>query len=158
MGVSGVGKSTIGRELASRLGWPFHDADHLHSPDNIARMRSGRPLDDESRLPWLLAVRDLIARVSSEERNAVVACSALRASYRALLLDGVPDVRVVFLTAPADVLRSRVAMREGHFMPAALVDSQLATLEPPAGAVTIDATRPLEDVVSRIVGEVGLAP
>ena len=151
MGVSGVGKSTVGERLASRLSWRFHDADDLHSPASIARMRSGRPLDDEARMPWLEAVRDLIRDLARERVHAVVACSALKASYRAMLLDGIADVRVVHLTAPAEVLHRRVGERAGHFMPTALVDSQVATLEPPAGAVDIDATKPVDEVVQEIV-------
>jgi gluconokinase len=151
MGVSGVGKSTVGRALATRLSWRFHDADDLHSPANVARMRSGRPLDDEARLPWLRAVGDLIRTLAQDGRNAVVACSALKASYRAVLLDGVSGVRLVHLTAPADVLRERVAERAGHFMPSSLVESQVAALEPPSDALSVDATRPVDDVVQQIV-------
>lgn len=158
MGVSGVGKSTVGARLASRLGWSFHDADALHSPANIARMRRGEPLDDHARMPWLLAVRDLIASLSRQGVDAVVACSALKVSYRAVLLDGVPDVRVVHLTAPTEVLHTRVARRNDHFMPATLVNSQVAALEPPDGALTIDATEAVEDIVDRIVAALGLGP
>jgi gluconokinase len=158
MGVSGVGKSTVGKRLATHLGWRFHDADDLHSPDSIARMRSGQPLDDDARTPWLRRVRDLISRLSRERVNAVVACSALKASYRALLLDGLSDVHLVHLAAPADVLRSRVRGREGHFMPDTLVDSQVAALEPPANALTVDATPGVEEVVRQIVDDLGLGP
>jgi gluconokinase len=158
MGVSGVGKSTVGERLASRLGWRFHDADDLHSPASIARMRSGQPLDDTARMPWLRQVHGLIQTLSRDEVDAVVACSALKASYRAMLLDGTTNVRVVHLTAPAEVLRSRVRHREGHFMPATLVDSQVATLEPPANALTVDASLPIEDVVDQIVAGLGLPP
>jgi gluconokinase len=156
MGVSGVGKSTVGKRLASRLAWRFHDADDLHSPSSIAVMRSGRPLDDEARMPWLERVRDLMRTLSNEGVDAVVACSALRARYRAMLLEGMTDVRVVHLTAPAEVLQQRVSHREGHFMPATLVDSQVATLEPPAHALTINASRSVEEVVEQIVEGLGL--
>jgi gluconokinase len=151
MGVSGVGKSTVGRALAAHLSWSFHDADDLHSAENVARMASGRPLDDEARFPWLRAVRDLIRTLARDGRNAVVACSALKASYREVLLEDVEAVRVVHLTAPADVLRERVTDRAGHFMPSSLVESQVAALEPPADALTVDATRPVDDVVQQIV-------
>ena len=157
MGVSGVGKSTVGRRLATHLSWQFHDADDLHSPENIARMRSGQPLDDQARTPWLLAVRDLIRALDRDGLDAVVACSALKASYRTLLLEGVEDVRRVHLTAPAEVLRARVGDRAGHFMPAALVDSQVATLEPPADALTVDATKPVAEVVRQIVRDLRIA-
>jgi gluconokinase len=142
--------------LASHLSWQFHDADDLHSPDNIARMRSGHPLDDSARTPWLRAVRDLIRTLDGDGVDAVVACSALKASYRALLLEGIEEARVVHLTAPAEVLRERVGDRAGHFMPPALVDSQVATLEPPADALTVDATKPVADVVRQIIHELGI--
>lgn len=158
MGVSGVGKSTVGKRLASRLAWRFHDADDLHSPASVARMRGGQPLDDEARMPWLRRVHDLMQTLSRDGVNAVVACSALKASYRAMLLEGTTDVRVVHLTAPADVLRRRVGHREGHFMPATLVDSQVATLEPPTNALTIDASLSVEEVVQQIVDRLGLPP
>jgi gluconokinase len=158
MGVSGVGKSTVGKRLASRLSWTFHDADDLHTPANIARMRSGMPLDDAARMPWLEAVRELIRTASRDGGDAVIACSALRESYRAMLLNGVPDVRLVHLTASAEVLRARVRLREGHFMPATLVDSQVATLEAPAAALTVDATGPVDEVVQQIVDGLGLTP
>jgi gluconokinase len=150
MGVSGVGTSTIGKQLAQRRGWPFHDADDLHPPPNVARMRSGQPLDDESRGPWLAAVHALLVRLARQGSDAVVACSALKATYRALLLDGVPGVVVVHLTAPREVLRRRIAGRAGHFMPETLLDSQLATLEPPEKTLTIDASGPVDDVVEQI--------
>jgi gluconokinase len=157
MGVSGVGKSTVGARLAARLGWSFHDADALHTPANIERMRAGHPLDDDARIPWLLAVRDVMTAVSRRGDDAVVACSALKERYRTLLLRDLSDIRLVHLTAPAEVLRERVARREGHFMPATLVESQVATLEPPTAALTIQATGAVEDVVSRIVAGLGLA-
>jgi gluconokinase len=158
MGVSGVGKSTVGRRLAARLSWTFHDADDLHTPANIARMRSGLPLDDEARMPWLEAVRELIRTASANGVDAVIACSALKERYREILLNRVEDVRLVHLTAPAEVLRARVRLREGHFMPDTLVDSQVATLEAPAAALTVDATGPVDEVVQRIVDGLGLAP
>jgi gluconokinase len=157
MGVAGAGKSTVGARLAHRLGWAFYDADDLHSRENIARMRSGQPLDDGARVPWLLAVRDLIMKASRERENAVVACSALKSSYRALILDGTRDVRLVHLSAPVEVLRERVAARRHHFMPSTLVDSQLATLEPPEEGVTIDATPPVQEIVGTIISVLGLS-
>jgi gluconokinase len=157
MGVSGAGKSTVGSRLAVRLGWAFHDADDLHTPANIERMRAGQALDDDARIPWLLSVREKMRDVSSRGDDAVVACSALKERYRALLLDGVSGVRLVHLTAPAEVLRNRVAHREGHFMPPSLVDSQVATLESPAGALTVDATGSVDQVVARIARELGIA-
>jgi carbohydrate kinase (thermoresistant glucokinase family) len=118
-------------------------------------MRRGEPLDDEARMPWLLAVRDRMMDLSRNGVNAVVACSALKERYRAVLLDQVPDVCVVHLIAAAEVLRNRLADRGDHFMPAALVASQVAALEPPANALTVDATQSVEQIVDRIVSELG---
>jgi gluconokinase len=155
MGASGAGKTTVGTRLSERLGWPFHDADDLHTAENIERMRRGQPLDDDARLPWLRAVRGVIEGVVARRENAVVACSALKATYRALLLKDLPEVRLVHLVAPADVLRERLALRGGHFMPPTLIDSQLATLEPPAGGLVLNATAPVPALVDEIVAAVG---
>lgn len=149
-GVSGVGKTTIGRALASRLGWDFHDADDLHSPENVERIRSGKPLNDELRAPWLTEVRALIERAVRDRRPVVVACSALKERYRRRLSDGLPEVKFVFLTAPRDVLEARLAARRGHFAPPALLESQLEELEPPQDAITVDARLEVEAVVDRI--------
>jgi gluconokinase len=154
MGVSGAGKSTVGARLAERLGWAFHDADDLHSEENIQRMRSGRPLDDDARAPWLEAVRAVIERVIAQGEDAVVACSALKEQYRDRLLSGLDAVRVVHLVAPADVLEQRLARRHGHFMPAGLLESQLATLEPPSGALVLNALAPVESLVDEIAAAV----
>jgi gluconokinase len=149
-GVSGAGKTTIGRALASRLGWDFHDADDLHSAENVARMRNGAPLDDELRAPWLTQVRALIERAVTARRPIVVACSALKERYRRRLSDGLPDVRFVFLTAPREVLQARLTARRGHFAPPALLESQLEELEPPEDAITVDARLEVEAIVHRI--------
>lgn len=151
MGVSGAGKSTVGRRLAQRLGWAFQDADDLHSAASIEKLRRGQPLDDEDRAPWLERVRHVIAAAARDRRNAVIACSALKARYRAVLGDGIPDVRFVHLTAPADVLQERLTSRPGHFMAPALLQSQLHDLEPPADALVVDARQPVERMVDRIV-------
>jgi gluconokinase len=151
MGVSGAGKSSVGRALAERLGWTFHDADDLHPPGNIDKMRRGLSLDDADRAPWLDRVRQAIAADAAAGRDAVVACSALKARYREALDTGIPGVRWVHLTAPADVLRDRLTSRHGHYMPAALLDSQLRDLEPPAGALVLDARLPVGALVERIV-------
>ncbi len=151
MGVSGAGKTTVGRRLAERLGWPFHDADILHPAGNIEKMRQGHALDDADREPWLARVREVIAAAARDGRDAVVACSALKARYRAALSDGIPGVRFVHLSAPPRVLHERLTRRTGHFMSAALLDSQLEDLEPPAGAFVLDAREPVDALVERIV-------
>jgi gluconokinase len=151
MGVSGAGKSTVGRRLAERLGCAFQDADDLHSEGSIAKLRQGQPLTDEDRAPWLARVRQVIEAAARDRRHAVIACSALKARYRAILSDGIPGVRFVHLTAPPAVLHERLTSRPGHFMSAALLDSQLHDLEPPENALVVDAREPVERVVDRIV-------
>jgi carbohydrate kinase (thermoresistant glucokinase family) len=127
MGVSGCGKSTVGLLLADRLGVPFLDADALHPAANVARMAAGVPLTDDDRRPWLDAVAAELAGASD---GVVVACSALRRRYRAVLRAGAPGTAFVHLAGTRALLADRVAARPGHFMPASLLDSQLATLEP----------------------------
>lgn len=126
MGVSGCGKSTVGAALAATLGARFVDADDLHPPANVARMTSGLPLRESDRLPWLAAVADVLRTTPS----VVVACSALRRAHRDVLRGGDPRTTFLHLDVPAEVLRERLSARAGHFMPATLLDSQLATLEP----------------------------
>ena len=127
MGVTSTGKSLIGARLASALGLPFLDGDHLHPQRNVAKMARGRPLDDRDRRPWLDRVGAALA-----ERPRVVACSALKRRYRDRIRAAAPDALFVFLDGPRDVIARRMAARKGHFMPVSLLDSQLATLEPPA--------------------------
>lgn len=134
MGVSGTGKSTVGRLLADRLGSPFADADDLHSPANIAKMSAGIALTDEDRAPWLAAVGRWLHDRMVEKSGGVIACSALKRSYRDILRTAAPEVFFVHLTAEREELIERVTGRSGHYMPASLVDSQLRTLEPLDGA------------------------
>lgn len=146
MGVSGSGKSTIAEALAARLGWTFQEGDVLHPPSNIQKMHAGIPLDDTDRGPWLAAVRAWIdARVAAGEPG-IVTCSALKRRYRAGLVGGRAQVRLLYLKASADVLASRLHQRRGHFMPPALLQSQLDTLEEPGAD-----ERPIEvDVESAV--------
>ena len=147
MGVSGSGKTTIGELLAQRLGWPFIEGDDYHPRENVAKMAAGIPLEDADRWPWLDALNQRIRG----ERNAVVTCSALKESYRQRLLAGVKDARVVYLHAPKALIAKRVAERKHKFMPASLLESQFATLEPPAGAIDIDVSGDPQDSVEAIV-------
>lgn len=156
MGVSGAGKSTVGAELAGSLGWKFFDADDLHPPANVEKMRSATPLSDEDRLPWLEALRHLVADLSTRDENAVLACSALRAGFRERLQDAGSDVRFAFLSAGADLLDQRLRQRETHYMPTELLRSQLETLEPPEDALRLDASLPPEELVRQIRAAWGL--
>jgi len=157
MGVSGCGKTTVGDQLAERLGWPYQEGDALHPPANVAKMAGGMPLTDADRLPWLAAVAAWIDARRAAGECGVVSCSALKRAYRQLLIGDRPDVRLVYLQGSRDQLAERLAARTGHYMPAGLLDSQLATLEEPTAAeqplvVTID--QPVEAVVTAIVGAI----
>ena len=150
MGVAGAGKTLVGSTLARALGWTFYDADDLHSPENVAKMHRGIGLTDADRAPWLATVRDLIERVIRDGRNAVLACSALKETYRRTLTpDDAPagTVRFVYLDVPAEVLRDRLEHRAHHYAPPELLDSQLATLEPPRDAIRVDGTLPPDEIV-----------
>lgn len=142
MGVSGSGKSTVGRLLAAELGVPFVDGDDEHSPEAKARMARGIPLDDAWRAPWLDRLEAILRE--HEQDGLVLACSALTRAYRRRLTRGVRRVTFVALVAPREVLAARLATRHGHFAGPALLDSQLATLELGDDVVTVDATGPLE--------------
>ena len=130
MGVSGSGKSTVAAGLVERLGWEFAEGDEFHPPANVEKMRAGHPLDDEDRWPWLRTLADWIGQHERAGRSVVVTCSALKRSYRDLLCDGHPSVWFAQVTADAELIRERLQHRTGHYMPASLLDSQLATLEP----------------------------
>jgi gluconokinase len=130
MGVSGSGKSTVGEELSRLLGAEFIDADWLHSPANIAKMSTGHELSDEDRWPWLNSVGQLMQEVQARDSMEVVACSALKRSYRDVLREFIPDVFFVFLDGPLDIIQERTNARLGSFMPASLLASQFAILEP----------------------------
>lgn len=129
-GVSGSGKSTVARAVAERTGWAFAEGDDLHPEANRRKMAAGIPLDDADRLPWLRRIADWIGERERAGRSGVVSCSALRRRYRDLLRDGHSSVRFALLLADPDVLDARLRARSGHFMPASLLGSQLATLDP----------------------------
>lgn len=154
MGVSGSGKSRVGGLLATRLGWSFMEGDALHPPANVEKMRAGRPLDDADRQPWLAFVADWIdARLDAGE-GGVVTCSALKRAYRRILDRQGGRVVFVFLDGGRDLIARRLAARQGHFMPASLLDSQLATLEPPADdepAIRVEIGPSPETLVETIV-------
>lgn len=147
MGVSGAGKTAIGARLAARLGWRFIDADDFHPPENVAKMASGRPLDDADRAPWLSRLNKEIVSVE----NGVIACSALKERYRETLREGVRDFRIVFLKGDYALLQSRLAARIHRYMPASLLASQFAALEPPGQAIEIDVAADVEACVESIL-------
>ncbi len=150
MGVSGCGKSSVGEGLAARLGIAYRDGDDLHPPGNVARMRAGTPLTDADRWPWL----DRVAGVLAAQAPVIVGCSALRRAYRDRLRAGAGgEVRFVHLTGRRDLIAARMAARRGHYMPASLLDSQFAALEPPGPdeALSIDIDRPLPDLIDAIL-------
>lgn len=131
MGVSGCGKSTLGALLAGRLGWCFEDGDVFHPPRNVAKMRAGTQLTDDDRWPWLDAIAARIATARAEGAGVVIACSALKRAYRDRLRAGHADLRFLHLTGDPSLIMARQAARTGHYMPASLIASQFATLEPP---------------------------
>jgi len=156
MGVSGAGKTTIGRLLASELGWDFADADDYHPPANVEKMRSGIPLTDADRTPWLETLRTLIAGRIAAGKNTVLACSALKREYRQLL-HVAPEVKVAYLKGTAETLRQRLRTRVGHFMTEQMLDSQLDALEEPGDAVVVDGNRSPAEVVAEIRAGLALA-
>jgi carbohydrate kinase (thermoresistant glucokinase family) len=149
MGVCGCGKTTVGEALAAATGWPFFDADGFHPPANVAKMAAGIPLTDLDRAPWLDRLAAEMGAIERAGGSAVLACSALKAAYRdRLAVAG--DVRFVHLRGDRATIASRVAARTGHYMPAALVYSQFAALEPPADAIDIDVVLPVAEQVAAI--------
>jgi gluconokinase len=130
-GVSGSGKTTVSAMLAGQLHWRFADGDDFHPAANIAKMRAGIPLSDDDRWPWLRAIGAWMDGLIAQDQSAVICCSALKRSYRDILLDGRPQARLIFLAVDREVLASRLAARHGHFFPAQLLSSQFDALEPP---------------------------
>lgn len=156
-GVSGAGKSTVGRLLAQRLGWDFYDADDFHRPHNVQKMRRGEPLTDADRRPWLDRLGELVQRCVRERRAAVLACSALKSAYRDRL--GVDQCRVVsvFLHGSKDLIAGRIAGRGHEFMPAALLDSQFEALQPPSTGIRVQIDAAPDVIVDRILAALGRA-
>ena len=154
MGVSGAGKTTVAVGLARRLGWEFTEGDDHHPPANVAKMRAGIPLDDADRAPWLQRLADWIGEQEAAGESCVLTCSALARRYRDALRVGNESVWFVHVDVPADVLAERLAARTGHYMPASLLDSQLAALEPLGDdepGVTVPGTGSPDDVVDAVL-------
>ena len=159
MGVSGAGKSTVGEALAARLGWRYEDGDSFHPASNVAKMHAGHPLTDEDRWPWLRAIAAEIDRVCQAGSHVVMACSALRRTYRDVLLHGRKDVRLIYLDGTEPLIGDRLGHRKGHFMPPGLLASQFATLEPPGAdehAVRVSIDAPVETIVDDVLDQLGL--
>ena len=153
MGVAGVGKTTIGAALARELGWRFIDADDFHPPQNVAKMTAGIPLEDADRWPWLSRLNKELKQLE----HAVLACSALKASYRERLSQGIPEFTTVYLHGSFDLIRSRMESRRHRYMPAALLESQFAALEPPADAIAIDVAATADACVAAILARLRAA-
>ena len=156
MGVAGSGKTTVALLLASQLNWKFIDADDVHPPSNIAKMASGQPLTDEDREPWLAALRAWINERLTSGENAILTCSALKQRYREVIVVDPAQVKVVHLHGSAELLRSRMSGRSGHFMAPTMLDSQLAALEPPSNALQLDVAQTPEQLVAAIRAEFGI--
>jgi gluconokinase len=154
MGVSGCGKSTIGARLASRLRWEFEDADGFHPASNVDKMHNGIPLTDEDRWPWLEAVAAWIDKTRRSGGHAVVACSALKRSYRGVLIGDRADVRLVYLKGEETLIARRIATRHEHFMPRGLLHSQFEALEEPGlheKPITVSIEPPPREIVGQIL-------
>jgi carbohydrate kinase (thermoresistant glucokinase family) len=152
-GVSGSGKTTLGTQVAARLDVLFADGDDFHPPENIAKMHSGQPLDDQDRVGWLAAIRDFVAKRLTENQSLVVACSALRAIYRAQLMQDVPmeQVRWVHLFGDFEVIKSRMEARKGHFMPPGLLRSQFDLWEKPESGLLLDVQEDITELAGKCV-------
>jgi carbohydrate kinase (thermoresistant glucokinase family) len=160
-GVSGSGKSTVAELLSERLGWAFEEGDSLHPAANVEKMAAGIPLTDEDRWPWLAKVADWIDNRLDAGEDGIITCSALKRSYRTVLNRRGSGVEFVYLSVGKAELEERVEHRLGHFMPASLLDSQLATLEPPTPpepAIQVDAGVDAQLVVDRVMRQLGLHP
>lgn len=158
MGVAGCGKSTIGEALAKKLGWPFRDADSFHPVANVAKMSAGTPLTDDDRWPWLEAIAAWIDDRRATGQPGIVSCSALKRAYRRVLLDGRPDVALIYLKGDHALIADRMARRRNHFMPPSLLDSQFATLEEPAAEerpLVVSIEYPPKRVVEQVLAGLG---
>jgi len=160
MGVSGSGKTTVGRALAERLGWIFADGDDFHPAANVAKMRAGVALTDEDRWPWLDAIAAWIRETCAHGERCIIASSALKRAYRERIRAGRADLRFVYLAGNYDLIAARMAERDGHYMPLSLLKSQFDTLEVPdgEGELIVDVGDPPPAIVARVIATLGLQP
>ncbi len=156
MGVSGSGKTTVGELLAARMGWRFYDGDKFHPPENVAKMAAGTPLDDVDRAGWLAVLAGLMRDGLGSGDSGVIACSALKEKYRDDLRVDAARVHFVYLKGSFDLSWERMLRRQNHYMKAAMLQSQFATLEEPEGVLTCDITPPPEQIVDEIIAGLGL--
>ena len=151
MGVSGCGKSSVGKALAEHLGWDFYDADDFHPPASVEKMANGIPLDDSDRAPWLASLHELISSSLKADRPGVLACSALKERYRQRLMDGNDSVQLVYLKGSYELIWSRMEMRTDHYMKPHMLKSQFDTLEEPTNALTMDISMSVNDIVREVL-------
>ena len=156
MGVSGSGKTAVGELLSQKLGWPFFDGDDFHPKENVEKMAAGIPLDDDDRIPWLMNLHDLIADHLAERKSLLLACSALKQSYRDLLLEGNPNTLFIHLKGDFGLIMSRMQARSGHYMKPEMLYSQFETLEEPTDALTVDIEQNLDRITEEIITQLHL--
>lgn len=156
MGVSGSGKTTVAKLFAKKTSAVFYEGDEFHPPENLEKMRRGIPLTDGDREKWLRTLRGIVTRSLAEDKFTVMACSALKAAYRDLLQGSDSRVKFIYLTGPRSVLEKRLEARENHFMPPTLLDTQLATLEPPSDALTFSFEKAPEEIVIALIQALGI--
>jgi len=156
MGVSGSGKTAVGEFLSQKLSWPFFDGDDFHPKENVAKMAAGIPLDDDDRTPWLTILHDLIADHLAEGKSLLLACSALKQTYRDLLLEGNPNTVFVHLKGDFDLIMNRMQARSGHYMKPEMLHSQFETLEEPADALSVDIGQNLDRITEEIITKLHL--
>lgn len=151
MGVSGSGKTTIGKALASKLGWDFYDADNFHPLENITKMEKGIPLTDSDRASWLASLHDLIESCLTRNRPGVLACSALKENYRQKLLQGSGGVQLIYLKGSYELIWSRMSSRKDHYMKPEMLKSQFDALEEPTDALVVEISHSVDEIVQEIL-------
>ena len=155
MGVSGCGKSSVGKALAEYLKWDFYDADDFHPPENVVKMANGIPLDDSDRAPWLASLHDLISSSLIQNQPGVLACSALKERYRRQLMKGNDGAQLVYLKGSYDLIWSRISARKDHFMKPHMLHSQFDALEEPTNALTVDISLSINEIIQVILQYMG---
>jgi gluconokinase len=158
MGVSGVGKTTVGRILSGKLGWPLFDADEFHSAASIEKMRNGIPLEDADRWPWLDRMNAMLREHEARGESVLLACSALKQAYRDRLSKGTAELRWIYLKGRFDLIQARLEARKGHYMKAGLLESQFAALEEPGDALNVDIDDTPDAIADSILRRLQASP